>query len=86
MTGATKEERVSEKAFSPKTVKTIDDLCRMESDNHSAGDFWILVSPPDVTIAAQRVGERCTAMITMPRSKFDKLIAWYQREQKLLAD
>lgn len=73
-------------ALSPKTVKTIDDLCRMKSDNKSAGGFWILVDPPNVTIAAQKTGESSTGMVTMPRKKFDQLIEWYQREQTLSAE
>lgn len=72
-----------EAAFSPKTVKSIDDLCRMKSDNYTAGDFWILVDPPNVTIAAQKTGEKATGMITMSRRQFDKLIAWYQQDQEL---
>ncbi len=64
---------------------TFKELVRIHSDNHDAGDFWILTDTNEVTIAAQKPGHPATAMVSIPRRKFNQLIAWYIKPQRIKA-
>ena len=66
----------------PYDCKTNKQVCAQRSDNTSAGDFWILTDGCEVSLAAQKVGEPASEMISIPRAQFNKLIDWYMRDQK----
>ncbi len=68
--------------LSPMKAHNMDDLCALNRDNTSAGDFWMLALEY-VTICHQVVGESPKAAVTIPRKEFNKLIRWYMREQKI---
>lgn len=59
-------------------------VCRLARDNFDAGDFWILTDGTRVTLASQKAGESPTQSITIPRAEFNKLVAWYMRDQKTI--
>ena len=70
------------KMMRPYDAKNLDKVCTLRRDNFDTNDCWILTDGHRVTIAEQKVGEAATQSITLPRATFNKLIAWYMREQK----
>jgi hypothetical protein len=66
----------------PRDAKTHNKLLALRTDGRQSGDFWILLGTYGVTITAQRLGKESTAMITVPRSHFDKFVDWYMKDQK----
>ena len=69
----------------PYDCKTIDQVCALRRDNFDAGDFWIITDGYNVSLAEQKVGEKSTGMVTIPRREFNRLVTWYMREQKVSA-
>ena len=65
--------------MSPAEVNTNAKVRRLQTDNHSVRGFWILTDGEIVTICQQNTG----ATITVPRLKFLRLIAWFQKPQPL---
>jgi hypothetical protein len=65
--------------LSPRQAKTNAEVCALRRDNLSAGNFWMLVDDGEVTITAQKPGESSTAMITMSKRNFNRLIDWYNK-------
>ena len=68
-------------ARSPQECRGTNAICEIEMDSHSLKDYWILYDGHHVTITKQRMGEKSTESVTLPRRQFDALIAWYQRPQ-----
>lgn len=66
----------------PKDCKTIVEICKLQTDNHSLKEHWIITDGYTVSLANQRSGEPATEIISMPKAKFDKLIEWYFKPQK----
>lgn len=69
--------------MSPKSAKSMKQVCRLESDNFDADGFWILHGINTISLAQQRLGEPCKESITIPKKEFDRMIEWYMREQVL---
>ena len=67
---------------SPKSAKTLTQVCSLRSDNYDVGDFWILTDGPTVTISAQKLGHPVTASITVPKWIFNQMLNWYSRPTK----
>lgn len=44
---------------------------------------WFLVDTETVTLTAQQEGESPMAQIVLPRTVFDRMVAFYQRPQRL---
>jgi hypothetical protein len=65
-----------------RTVRTDAATCRLPRDNWSYGDYWILGDNHEVTIAHQRTGEPSRAMFSIPRGTFNRLIDFYQADQR----
>ena len=66
----------------PYDAKTEKHLLSMSRDNITFGDFWMLNSSDHVTMAHQKVGEGARAMLSMPKKEFNRMVAWYMRDQK----
>lgn len=66
----------------PYDANTEAKLLKLRRDNYDADDAWILTDGHRVSIAAQKVGENPTQKISLDRATFNKLIAWYMRDQK----
>ena len=45
------------------------------------GNFGIMLTGYDIFLDEQAMGEKRKQGISIPRKHFDKLIAWYQKEQ-----
>jgi hypothetical protein len=70
------------KKMSPKECKTFEEVCRLNSDNFSTDNNWIMINEGTVTLTAQKLGFQPIASITIERRKFNNLIRWYLRKQK----
>ena len=71
------------KTMAPCECKNLDDVCRLQTDNHDLKNYWIMFDGFEVTLTQQAMGEPSKAKISMPKRQFDALVAWYQRQQKL---
>lgn len=71
------------KRISPRKAKTLDEIRLLNTDNKSTDNFWILVSENEVTIAEQKNGLVADNIMIIAKSEFNKLISWYDREQKI---
>lgn len=68
---------------SPRNTTRFYDICKLQSDNFSAGDYWICIDEVGVSIAHQKLKEDTIAMISIPRAEFGSLIDWFNNEQEL---
>jgi hypothetical protein len=62
---------------------TYDELCRMDRDNVSYGDFWIVTDTNEITIAKQKMGESCQASVSIPRRVFNRFVDQYLKEREV---
>ena len=67
----------------PRDAKTFNQQCLLQTDGHGTKDYWILIDCGKVYIHAQRVSESTTQRIAIRRGDFNRLVDWYNREQKL---
>ena len=68
--------------LSPRKARS-DQLVKLNTDNTQTENYWILLNEGYVTIAEQTVGEPCQNDIQIDKKQFNKIIDWYNREQKL---
>lgn len=73
----------SVKSLSPRNANSFDKVCLLNRDNKTVGDCWILTDGSQVSIVQQNLGEAPRQEISIPRAQFNRLIAWYLKEQKL---
>jgi hypothetical protein len=68
------------KKFSPKTARTLKDVCSLRTDNKSVGDSWIILDSGAqvVTIVNQKDGEAPTGEVVLTKEQFNRIIRWYQ--------
>ena len=66
--------------LSPRKAKS-NQFEKLNSDNKSTRDYWILINEDSVTIAKQTIGKHCEKEISIDRDQFNRLIDWYNREQ-----
>lgn len=66
----------------PRDAKTETDICRLRSDHTDTETHWLMVNGGHVTLTAQRVGEKPTESMEIPRRTFCAMVDWYMREQK----
>lgn len=68
--------------LSPRKSKP-DQIINLNTDNRSTDNYWILLNEDHVTVCEQTTGENAKNSIEIDREQFNKLIDWYNREQKL---
>lgn len=64
--------------------KTLDEVCQLDRDNFTQGDYWLMFDGAEVTVAHQESGQRAKAMVSMPRAAFNALIRRYQRPRRIV--
>ena len=69
--------------LSPRKARS-DQFIKLNSDNKSTKNYWILLSEDHITIAKQTSGEACEQDIQIEKYQFNRLIDWYNREQNLI--
>lgn len=71
------------KTLSPRKARTFKQMVSLKTDNHHTKESWILLMEGNsICISNQRNGEALTASITIQRKDFNRLIDWYNKEQK----
>jgi hypothetical protein len=71
------------KTMSPKQARTDEQVCSLNRDNQTFGDYWIIGGGDNVYIACQPEGCPAESNISIPRDVFIRMVNWYQRPQKL---
>ena len=61
----------------PIEANTFDEICKLPRDSLSLKEFWLQIDVGRVSLAQQRSGESCQAVISIPRKDFDRLVRWY---------
>ena len=60
------------------------DLTRLGCDNFDTASGWIMLDGNDeVIVTQQREGEAAVGSVRLSRREFNRLVAWYQRPQRL---
>ncbi|WP_458788907.1 hypothetical protein [Dyella jiangningensis] len=67
------------KKVSPRTARTDAEVCSLRRDNVTYGDFWMLVTGDEVTIAHQEPGEKAHGVVTMDKATFNRMLAFYNK-------
>ena len=67
--------------LSPRNARS-DQFEKLNSDNRHTDNYWILLNEDNITITEQTSGEYPKATISIDKIQFNKLIDWYNREQK----
>ncbi len=62
---------------------TYEQICKLDRDNFSFGDFWIITDATTVSLAAQKLGESATQTITLPRRVFSRFVDEYLKERNI---
>lgn len=62
---------------------TFNKVCKLQTDNFSTRDYWILTDGSNVNVCKQRNGQPAIVSMTIPIYHFNKLIEWYIKEQEL---
>lgn len=68
---------------SPQKSKTFEQICELQTDGWNGKNYWMCVNEGSVSLYAQTVGEAPTQKIDIPRATFDRMVAWYLKEQEL---
>lgn len=68
---------MSEKKLTPRTASTNDEICGMDRDNLSVGDYWMSFGENSVTLAHQRLGGPPLWMVDIPKAVFNVLVDFY---------
>lgn len=55
---------------------------KLKRDNWSYGDYWILTDGATVTVCHQKLRNPPEESCSIPRDVFNRLIRWYERDQK----
>ena len=69
--------------LSPQKARTELEVLALERDNWDGRTHWFIVDGYEVTLAAQKPGESPTGKVTIPKSVFDRMIAWYTTPQRV---
>jgi hypothetical protein len=65
--------------LSPRNARS-DQFEKLNSDNKSTDNYWILLNEDHVTITDQKSGENAKTSVSIDKIQFHKLIDWYNRE------
>lgn len=71
------------KATSLREIKSFDAVCELPRDHYEIGDWCIMTDGIRVWISQQAMGEQRTDHIEVPKAIFDRLLARYERPQKV---
>lgn len=69
--------------LSPMQAIGEDAHIKLEADNFSTKDYWILTDGVNVHLCKQREGKPAQETMYMPVNDFNKLINWYIKEQNV---
>ena len=58
-------------------------IVRLQTDNHDTVEGWILIDGSRIVLQNQKHSEPSTGKVEFTRRSFNRLIDWYNRDQKL---
>ena len=67
--------------LSPRKARS-DQFEKLNSDNKHTDNYWILLNEDHITLTEQNSRENPKASISIDKIQFNRLIDWYNREQK----
>jgi hypothetical protein len=70
------------KATSLRAARSLDQIIELPRDNYGFNNWSIMTDGHTVWISKQRIGEKPTHQIDVPKGIFDRLLTLYEREQK----
>lgn len=63
----------------PKTANTLNKICKLERDNISTHNSWMLLDDKEkLTIVNQKKGEDVTGTVTLTFKGFERFIKFYE--------
>lgn len=65
----------------PRDANSESELMKLKTDNFATRDYWILHNGESITIANQKNGESCKAIIRITRKQFNRIVDWYNKNQ-----
>ena len=74
--------KLNDMKLSPRKARS-DQFIKLNSDNMSTENYWILLNEHDITLCEQSLGESPKNQIHIKKRQFNKIIDWYNREQKI---
>jgi hypothetical protein len=75
--------RPKPRMLAPCECRTLDQVCKLRTDHHDLRGFWIITDSFKVTICAQLNGQEVTQKIQMSPARFNRLVAWWTKKQKV---
>jgi hypothetical protein len=69
----------------PYDATTLRAVCRLQRDNKSFGDFYIMTDGITVWLGEQKFKEPSRQTVAIPRAKFKRLVDWYLAPQRMRA-
>lgn len=60
-------------------AKDLPTICKLKRDNYDVGPWSIMTDGRTVWISKQKVGEKPTDQIAIPKHIFDRLLACYEK-------
>jgi hypothetical protein len=68
-----------DKKLTPKTANTFNKICKLERDNVSTANSWLLLNGGNkLTICNQRNGDLATGEVTLTKKEFERFIRFYE--------
>lgn len=68
--------------LTPRTANTLHELGELKEHYIKHGKFWLSVSEDSVTVSYYVNAELTEVQVTMPKKAFNKLVDFYNGEQK----
>lgn len=67
----------------PCEIKTFNDLCLLQTDGWHGKHHWTCFNhEQEIAIVTQDEGCKSTETIHIPKQTFDRIVTWYQKDQK----
>ncbi len=79
----TKSKRRKPRMIAPCECRNFNEVADLKTDHFDLLDFWIATDGSEVNIYKQQNGKPAAASIDMSIGTFNKLIAWWQKKQKV---
>lgn len=74
---------IAQQYLAPRDCQTEGDVLSLESSSIETGKHWLLIQHDGAAVISEQVlGQPAKATITIPRRAFQKMLAWYETEQK----
>lgn len=66
------------KKLTPRTANTFRKVCKLQRDNISTRNSWMLLGGTHVSITNQKTGENPTGNVKLTKKEFERFIKFYE--------